>query len=1101
MRFLKPYWSVACIALLAGLVACKNDNATHEGTLFEKMSKDKTKITFINEVNGDHELNIFNYRNFYNGGGVAIGDVNNDSLPDVFLISNMGENQLYINKGNFEFENVTAKAGIAGTRAWSTGAAMADVNADGLLDIYVCNAGNRAKDDRSNELFINNGDGTFTDKAKEYALADKGFSTHAAFFDYDRDGDLDMYLLNNSFIPIGKLAYQNLRPQRDSLGGHKLFRNDGQAFTDVSEQAGIYGSLIGFGLGITIGDFNNDNWLDVYISNDFYERDYLYINNHDGTFKEDIKNEIGHLSLSSMGADCADINNDGNLDIFVTDMLPGDDKRLKQTMSNEGYDLYQLKLSRDYHHQLTQNTLQLNNGNGTFSEIARLANVHATDWSWGALLFDMDNDGRKDIFVANGIYKDLTNQDFINFLSDEATMRQVVEAGKFDFRTLQDKMTSTPLSSYAFKNNGNLEFKNSAKAWGLSDPGFSNGAAYGDLDNDGDLDLIVNRVNMEAAVYRNTSSGNTHFIRVKLKGTGKNPGGIGSSVTVWSDGAMQKLQEMPNRGFESSVDRTLVFGLGNDSTSVDSLVVLWPDDKKQTLKNIAVDQTLYLNYSDANETWRAAKVIAPPFKDVTLEKKVDFVHKENAYVDYYRDALLKQMFSTLGPAIATGDVNGDGLDDVFFGSSKGQPMQLWLQERSGSFSKKTPAVFLADTLSDNVAALLFDADKDKDLDLVVVTGSNEFDVNSPDLRDRIYRNDGKGNFIAYDGLPSLSTNSSCVAASDFDLDGDMDLFIGGRMISGQYGIDPPSYLYVNDGNGNFRNFTRRYFDTTDFGMVTSAVWTDLNGDKYPDFVVVGDWMPVMIYLNEGGKTLRRLNAPSLAKSAGWWNCVKDVDVDGDGDMDLVLGNLGLNSRLKADSLHPARLYVSDFDSNGSVEQIITSYTEDGKSYPLVLKANLEKQLPLIKKRFIENNNYAGKQIEEIFKKDELDASFKKESYQSQSQLLINNGNGNFEFRALPVAAQFSPVHAIESMDFNHDGKKDLVLCGNFFDVLPEMGQYDASYGLILQGIGEGKFVPLDARSGFSVKGQIRQVRIIKDASGKELLFVVRNNDASSVFSY
>lgn len=1090
-------YGVALVAIIT--VSCKNEPA--KDTLFVKMLPEQTHVEFVNKVEGDDELNIFNYRNFYNGGGVAIGDVNNDSLPDVFLISNMGKNQLYINKGDLEFENVTEKAGIGGGRAWSTGAAMADVNADGLLDIYVCNAGNRASDDRRNELFINNGDLTFTEKATDYKLDDKGYSTHAAFFDYDRDGDLDMYLLNNSFIPVGKLAYQNLRPQRDSLGGHKLFRNDGASFTDVSEKAGIYGSLIGFGLGITIGDFNNDNWLDVYISNDFYERDYLYINNHDGTFKEDIKNQIRHLSLSSMGADCADINNDGELDIFVTDMLPADDKRLKLTMANEGYDLYQLKVSRDYHHQITQNTLQLNNGNGTFSEVARLAGVHATDWSWGALLFDMDNDGLKDIFVANGIYKDLTNQDFINFLSDEATMRQVVEAGKFNFRTLQDKMTSTPLSSYAFKNHGNLKFDNSAEDWGLSEPGFSNGAAYGDLDNDGDLDLVVNRVNMPVLIYKNTSEKSKHFVRVKLKGTGANPGGIGTTVSVWRNNQRQVLQQMPNRGFESSVDRTLVFGLGDDPGNIDSVIILWPDDHKQTLKNISVDRTISASYADANEMWKPSRAVATMFRDVTKEKKLDYVHRENPYVDYYRDQLLKQMYSTLGPAIATGDVNGDGLDDVVFGSSKGHHIQLWQQERNGIFTDKTPSVFLADTLSDNVAALLFDADKDKDLDLVVVTGSNEFDANSPSLKDRIYRNDGKGNFALYDGLPSLNTNSSCVAASDFDQDGDMDLFIGGRMIPGQYGFDPPSYLYVNDGNGIFRNFTRRYFDTTDFGMITSAVWTDLNNDKFPDFVAVGDWMPVTIYMNEGGKTLKRLNTSTLSRSAGWWNCVKDVDVDNDGDMDLVLGNLGLNSRLKVDSLHPAKLYVNDFDQNGAVEQVITSFTEDGKSYPFVLKSNLERALPMIKKRFIENNKYAGTQIDGIFEKEELDASFKKEVYQAESQLLINNGNGSFEFRSLPINAQFSPVYAIESLDFNEDGKTDLVLCGNFFDVIPEMGQYDASYGLLLEGLGNGQFRALDASAGFTVKGQVRQLRIIKDAAGKDLLFVVRNNDASSVFTH
>jgi hypothetical protein len=1088
------------VALLFILAAgCKND--TVKDALFEKMLPGHTHIEFTNEVVGDDELNIFNYRNFYNGGGVAIGDVNNDSLPDLFLISNMGKNQLYINKGNFEFENATEKAGVGGTKAWSTGATMADINGDGLLDIYVCNAGNRVNDDRSNELFINNGNLTFTEKASEYQLADKGFSTHAAFFDYDRDGDLDMYLLNNSFIPVGKLAYQNLRPVRDSLGGHKLFRNDGAVFKDVSAEAGIYGSIISFGLGITLGDFNNDNWVDIYVSNDFYERDYLYINNHDGTFKEDIKSQIQHLSLSSMGADCADINNDGNLDIFVTDMLPGNDRRLKLTMANEGYDLYQLKLARDYHHQITQNTLQLNNGNGTFSEIARLSGVHATDWSWGALLFDMNNDGNKDIFVANGIYKDLTDQDFVNFLSDETTMRQVVEKGKFDFRTLQEKMTSTPLSSYAFENEGNFTFSNNAGKWGLSEPGFSNGASYGDLDNDGDLDLVVNRVNMPLLTYRNTSDrAKTHYLRVSLKGKGGNLHAIGAKVSAWRHGELQVLQEMPNRGFESSVDHTLVFGFGADSTSIDSLMVLWPDDHNQTLYNVKIDRELHLDQSKATDVWKAATMTHASFQDITKETKLDFVHKENPYVDYYRDPLLKQMYSTLGPAITTGDVNGDGLEDVVFGSSKGEPMQLWQQDKNGAFVNKTPPVFLADTLSENVAALLFDADKDKDLDLIVVTGSNEFEANDPALKDRIYRNDGKGNFTAYDGLPGLPGSGSCVAASDFDQDGDIDLFIGGRMIPGSYGTDPPSYLYVNDGNGNFRNFTRRYFDNTDFGMVTSAVWTDLNHDRYPDFVVVGDWMPVMVYINDGGKSLKRLNSPALAKSAGWWNCVKDADVDNDGDKDLILGNLGLNSRLKADSLHPASLYVNDFDQNGAVEQVITSYTEDGKSYPFVLKANLEKQLPLIKKRFIENNKYAGKQIGEIFNDNEIEGSLRKDVYQSQSQILINDGDGKFEWSPLPVAAQFSPVYAIETLDFNRDGKTDILFAGNLFDVSPEMGQYDASYGLVLKGIGNGKFQPLDASSGFAFKGQVRQLKVVKDAKGRELIFVVRNNDITSVLT-
>jgi enediyne biosynthesis protein E4 len=1099
MRF---YLMILFAIILASIVGCEQ-TVKRGDTLFQSLSSDTTHINFVNEVDGDAELNIFNYRNFYNGGGVAIGDVNNDGLSDVFLVSNMKENRLYLNKGGLRFEDITKKAGVGGTKAWSTGVTFADVNGDGYLDIYVCNAGNRENDDRSNELFINNGDLTFTESAERYGLADRGYSTHAAFFDYDRDGDLDMYLLNNSFIPVGKLSYKNLRSQRDKLGGHRFFRNDGDTFSDVSEDAGIYGSLISFGLGITVGDFNNDNWLDVYISNDFYERDYLYINNHDGTFTEDIERQMQHISLSSMGADAADVNNDGQLDLFVTDMLPGDDQRLKMLTNFEGYDLFQLKRSRDYHNQITQNTLQLNNGDNTFSEVARYCGVEATDWSWGALLFDMDNDGFKDIFVANGIYKDVTDQDFVDFLVDENTVSEMVTKKRFDFKTFQDKMSSTPIPNYAFRNLSDLKFSNKAKEWGLDQPSFSNGASYGDLDNDGDLDLIINNVNQPASVYRNTASDKSgnHWLRVKLKGYARNLHGIGTKVYAYNNGKMQYLQEMPNRGFESSVDHVLVFGFSEGVSSIDSLQVIWPDDRMQNIRNIKLDQEISLSHDLADQTWaKTERVAGKSFIDVSTSSGLDFKHQENAFVDYYQNPLLKQMYSTQGPAIAIGDVNGDGLSDVLFGSSKGSGMKLYVQKKTGDFVEQSGSSFAMDTLSENVDAVFFDADRDNDLDLFVVTGGNEFAYNDPVLRDKFYRNNGTGSFTLDDGLPNILASGSCASAADFDGDGDIDIFVGGRQIAGKFGYDPPSQLYVNDGEGEFKNFTRRYFATQEMGMVTDVQWANLDGDSYPELIVVGDWMPIMIFKNEAGKSFSRMNISALEKSDGWWNCIKSADLDGDGDLDFVLGNLGRNSRLRADSLRPAELYVKDFDNNGAVEQIITSYSQDNANYPIVLKRDLEKQLPFIKKRFIKHADYSGKQINEVFTEQELEGAIVKKVYNPNTSLLINDGGGRFRLRALPLESQFSPIFAVEVLDFDNDGVQDLLLCGNFHDVLPEIGAYDANYGLVLKGIGDLQYVPVMPKdSGFFITGQARRMRVINDGRGGTLVVVAKNNDRAQIF--
>ena len=1018
----------------------------------------------------------------------------------------MGPNKLYLNKGNFKFEDITDKAGIVKKSKWSTGVSMADVNGDGFLDIYVCYSGSMKGDGRKNELYINNGNLTFTERAEEYGLADIGFSTHAAFFDYDHDGDLDLFLLNNSFKAIGSFNLQkNERSVRDSLGGHKLYRNDRGHFNDLSDKAGIYGSVIAFGLGVTVGDLNSDGWDDIYVSNDFFERDYLYINNKNGTFKECLEEQMHSISNASMGSDMADINNDAHPDIFVTEMLPEKDARLKVNTTFENWDKYKLNLSYDYFNQFVRNTLQLNNGNNTFSEISRLAGVPATDWSWGALITDLNNDGLKDIFIANAIYKDLTNEDYINYISNQNVMQSLTkDRDKNVYKTLIDLMPSNALSNYAYSNNGDLTFTNKALEWGLATPSFSNGSSYVDLDNDGDLDLVVNNVNMPAFVYRNNSvqqHPENKFLKVSLEGVGMNRFGIGAKVTVYYDHTLSYQEAMPMRGFESTVDNRLNFGLGK-ATKIDSVKVEWTDDKVQVLLNVGLNQQIVVKQTDAV---KRNKIVETPVKTLftasASNEGIDFVHKENEYSDFNRDKITFHMLSTAGPSMTKGDVNGDGLEDFYIGGAMDQAGALYIQNAAGKFKRSNEKLWEADKGSEDVDAVFFDADGDGDQDLFVCSGGSEFSVNSTELISRLYFNDGKGNFTkSTQLLPSSSIfeSASCVSAADYDKDGDIDLFLGVRLKIGQYGYSAKSYLLENNGKGVFADVTEKVAPAfLQAGMVTDAKWFDYDRDGRMDLVMAGEYMPIRIFHNTNKGFEEITKAAGLDNSNGWWNRLEIADVNGDGYADIVAGNHGLNSRFKASVEKPVCMYVSDFDENGTSEQVITTY--NGKeAYPLALRHDIVEVLPYLKKKYLKYESYKEQKIEDIFTKGQLAKTTKLEAKELRSSVIMNNGNGTFSIKALPTEAQFSPVYGIAVGDYDGDGKQDILLGGNFYESKPEIGIYDASYGMLLKGDSKGNFTKVpEKQSGIVIKGAVRGILGIK--VGKKNVFLVSKNNEAPAF--
>ena len=1063
-------------------------------SLFELKKSSYTNVDFTNTLNYTEELNPYTYRNFYNGGGVGIGDFNNDSLPDIFFTGNLVSNKLYINKGDFVFDDITDEAGLNSSGIWSTGVSVVDINHDGYLDIYVCKSGPPGGERRNNELFINNGDLTFTEKSKDYGLDNEGLSTHAAFFDFDNDGDLDCYLLNNTIKSIG-VGLDMVKGLRDisSDQGNKLLRNDDGYFTDVSSSAGIYTSNIGFGLGVTIGDINLDGWSDLFISNDFFEKDYLYINNKDGSFKESLEEYVNETSMGSMGADMADINNDGYSEIFVTEMLPDRHDRRVSKAVFDNWDKYQFSIDQGYFHQFNRNVLQLNNQDGSFSEISRITGVDATDWSWGALIFDMDNDGNKDIFVANGIYKDLLDQDYVNFLANPSVISNMIQSEKEPVKKLIDMIPSEPLSNYAFQNLGSLNFRDETKNFGLDDLTYSNGSAYSDLDNDGDLDLIVNNVNMLSNIYENKSTSN--WVSFSFDSNSKNKYGVGNKVFVYADNKMQYQELSPMRGFQSSVDYRLYFGLG-DVNVIDSVKIIWNDKEVSILKNIKPNSHHTLNEEGVNKNLTINKPSPnKPFLK-TSNYQINYSHSENNFVDFDRERLLYKMSSNEGPCTCVADFNDDGREDLFVGSAKGQISSIFFQELNGSF-KSYNSAFEKDILSEDIDCLIDDFNGDGKLDLIVASGGSEYSKFSPELRDRLYLNIGDKKLKK---LPnSLSTissfeSTSTISSYDFDRDGDKDLFLGTRLNPGAYGTKTRSYLLENNGEGVFKDISEKYLGDARFmGMVTDSEFIDIDNDNTKELVVVGEWMPVKIFKFLQNNLVDITDSLGLSKTNGLYNNMHSEDLDGDGYTDLVLGNYGLNSMFRASIEQPLSLYVNDFDNNGRTEQILAMHYDE-KLYPIVQLKDLWMQIPPLKKKYLKFENYKNVTMDKLFDPSTIRDSEVKKVYNLSSVSLYNKKGKGFEIKELPFMAQLSPIFSIISDDINNDGIMDLILGGNLSRIKPEFGPNSSSYSTLLLGAKDNRFKYVNSKlSGLFISGEIRDLDKIKINNKDSYIFAVNNS--------
>ncbi|MGC1244016.1 MAG: VCBS repeat-containing protein [Chryseosolibacter sp.] len=1101
---------------------------------FTLIRHNESGLNFRNDLTETQHNNIMTYEYSYNGGGVAVGDVNADGLADVYFTGNSVPNKLFLNNGDLQFEDITDDSQTAGRADWKTGVTMADVNSDGWLDIYVCYSGNapdegyekpviRDHPKRSNQLFINNGGEpggkpTFTERAKEYGLDAPGtFSTQGYFLDYDLDGDLDMFLLNHANMFYSAfLNTRRLRNLRHPYFGNKLYRQDPPAakggppvFTEVSNETGIHGSGLNFGLSASISDLNGDGYPDIYVTNDYEEQDFCYINKGDGTFDEVSKELFGHLSKYGMGSDIADINNDGFQDIIVVDMLPEDNRRQKLLKGPDEYDRYSLAVDSGYHHQYMRNTLQLNRGFASdtlprFSEIGQLAGISNTDWSWAPLAADFDNDGMKDIFITNGFLRDFNNLDFIKYNANAYAEARSARRS-IDYLKLIQQLPSTKLTNYIFRNENGIRFKDVTGDWGIDQPSVSNGAVYADLDNDGDLDLITNNLNEEAFLYRNNQEAlqKNKYLKIQLKGSAFNTQGAGAKIWITADEREIFQEVWFSRGYQSSVEPMLTIGIGKPEI-VSEVKVRWPDGRESIFQNVAPSTVLTVSHADSKETQHAKPAPNPTIlKDETGLSGLNFQHRENRFIDFKVQRLLHYQVSKLGGKFARGDVNQDGNDDVFFGGAMGQAAELFLGRSDGTFQPSPSQPWASDSLFEDTHALFFDADSDGDDDLYVVSGGGEFVSSAPLYQDRLYLNGGTGVFMqANRALPRETSSGGCAVAADYDRDGDLDLFVGGRLVPGNYGLIPRSFLLRNDSGKDGIRFTEVTADHSDIlsspGMVTAALWSDYNGDTWPDLILAGEWMPLLIFENQNGKLVARNDIAGLDKSNGWWCSMFPADVDKDGDTDYMLGNAGANMQFKASEDEPVQLYAFDLNRDGVLDPIVNYYIQ-GKSYPMASRDELLDQVSTLRKKFIRYEDYADATMQDIVAPDQLEKARKFNAYVLESSWLENIDGKDFRLHTLPDLAQFSSINAFVYDDLTGDGEKEMIAAGNFYPFKPQLGKSDAAYGVMMH-YDRGMKKMSGVLSNLWLSGDIRDMQLLHFNSGIKRILVSRNNDKASIFS-